>query len=453
MILRDPIHGLVSFEGTRERVIHALLATSELQRLRRVRQLGLASLVFPGAEHTRFSHALGTAHVMSRLLDRIAQVQGPLEPAARLDEEASRDAFAAALLHDLGHGPFSHLYEEVFPDAPRHEVWTEQLILDPDTDVHRALEGLGQGMAERVGRLAHGEHRLAYLGQAVSGTLDVDRCDYLLRDSHMTGVRYGIYDLDWLLRALTLGEVTETDGSRRTVLAIEGRKGLPPIEGFFLARNFMYQQVYHHKAVRAAEVALRAVLMRVSELLRDGSVQPCPRALRLAARGEPTTLSAYLELDDAALTSSIAAWQRSTDTCLADLSRRFLCRKLPKTLPLPDTLPGRSEAEVSELWQSCHARARDVAAGHGFRPDLYVWLDAPGDVPYAEAEEPRTAALWVSLRHRPMSRLGDTSFLLRELRNKRTVRPRLVFPAELRDAITAAVDPLLGAATAGPDGR
>jgi HD superfamily phosphohydrolase len=438
MILRDPIHGLVSFEGMRERVIHDLLATAEVQRLRRVRQLGLASLVFPGAEHTRFSHALGTAHVMGRLLDRLAPVLAALEPGERLDDEAARDAFAAALLHDLGHGPFSHLYEEVFPGAPRHEVWTERLVLDPDTDVHRALELLGAGMPERVARLARGEHRLAYLGQAVSGTLDVDRCDYLLRDSHMTGVRYGIYDLDWLLRALTLGEVVE-DGTRRTVLAIEGRKGLPPIEGFFLARNFMYQQVYHHKAVRAAEVALRAVLMRVSELIREGvPLEPCPRALTLAARGEPSTVGTYLELDDAALTSSIAAWQRAPDACLADLSRRFLRRVLPKTLPLPDNSP-----DASQIWQTCHDRACEVALRQGYRPDLYVWLDVPSDVPYAEPDEP-TAALWVSLRHRPMSRLGDTSFLLRELRNKRTVRPRLVFPAELRDAITAAVDPLLG---------
>jgi HD superfamily phosphohydrolase len=326
-------------------------------------------------------------------------------------------------------------------------VWTERLVLDPGTDVHRALEQLGGGTADRVARLARGEHRLAYLGQAVSGTLDVDRCDYLLRDSHMTGVRYGIYDLDWLLRALTLGEVHEASGARRTVLAIEGRKGLPPIEGFFLARNFMYQQVYHHKAVRAAEVALRAVLMRVSELIREGEqLAPCPHALTLAARGEPSTVGTYLELDDAALTSSIAAWQNSPDACLADLSRRFLRRVLPKTLPLPD-----HGADASQIWQTCHDRAREVAQRHGFRPDLYVWLDVPSDVPYAEPDEPRAAALWVSLRHRPMSRLGDTSFLLRELRNKRTVRPRLVFPAELRDVITAAVDDLLARPSAGFD--
>ena len=441
MILRDAIHGLVAFEGERERVVHALLATSEVQRLRRVRQLGLASLVFPGAEHSRFSHALGTAHVMARLLDRIESLHVDLPADQRLDPEAARDAFAAALLHDLGHGPFSHLYEEVLPNAPRHEEWTEQLIRDPGTDVHRALEQMGQGTAERVARLARGHHRLTYLGHAVSGTLDVDRCDYLLRDSHMTGVRYGIYYLDWLLRALTLGEVHEEDGTRSTVLAIEGRKGLPPIEGFFLARNFMYQQVYHHKAVRAAEVLVRAILQRASELLCDGTeLEACPAAFKLAARRQSGSLGAYLDLDDAALTSCIAAWQRTSDPCLADLSRRFLRRALPKTLPLPDA------PDAAALWQECHDLAREVAMSHGYRPELYVWLDVPADVPYAEPEQPRAHALWVSLRHRPMSRLGDVSFLLRELRNKRTLRPRLVFPAELRERITAAVEPLLAAA-------
>jgi HD superfamily phosphohydrolase len=438
MILRDAVHGLVAFEGERERVVHALLATAEVQRLRRVRQLGLASLVFPGAEHSRFSHALGTAYVMARLLDRIAGLHVELDPSQQLDAEAARDAFSAALLHDLGHGPFSHLYEEVLPGAPRHEDWTEQLILDGGTDVHRALEAMGAGTATRVARLARGEHRLTYLGHAVSGTLDVDRCDYLLRDSHMTGVRYGIYDLDWLLRALTLGEVQEADGTRSTVLAIEGRKGLPPIEGFFLARNYMYQQVYHHKAVRAAEVLIRAILQRASELLCDGEeLEGCPPAFKLAARGQSHSLGAYLDLDDAALSSCIAGWQRTKDPCLADLSRRFMRRALPKTLPLPDA------PEAAPLWQQCHDVAREIALRSGYRPDLYVWLDVPSDVPYAEPESPRSQALWVSLRHRPMSRLGDVSFLLRELRNKRTLRPRLVFPAELREVITAAVEPLL----------
>jgi HD superfamily phosphohydrolase len=445
MILRDPVHGLVTFEGERERVIAALLRTREVQRLRRVRQLGLASLVFPGAEHSRFAHALGAAHVMGRLLDRLGPLGAQLAPDERVDAEAARDALAAALLHDLGHGPYSHLFESVLPDAPPHERWTERFLLDPESEVHAALEQLGRGSAGRVARLVFGEHRLSYLGHAVSGTLDVDRCDYLLRDSHMTGVRYGIYDLDWLLRALTLGRPPAPGGSSRPVLAVEGRKGLPPLEGFFFARNFMYQQVYHHKAVRAAEVLVRAILLRASELIRDGVDLPAvPPALLAAARGDAVEPSAYFELDDARLSHALSSFQHVRDPLLSDLARRFFARNLPKTLPLPDAPEG---PELEALWQRCHERAAAVAAQHGFRPALYVWLDVPSDVPYAEPdaldEAEHDRVLWVSLRHRPMTPLGDVSFLLRQLRNKRTVRPRLVFPGELREAIGVALEPLL----------
>lgn len=438
MILRDPVHGLIAFEGERERVVHALLRTREVQRLRRVRQLGLASLVFPGAEHSRFAHAVGAAHVMGRLLDRITSLDVPLAADQRIDAEAAREAIAAALLHDLGHGPYSHLFEAVFEGAPHHETWTSAFLQDPSSEVHQVLEGFGRGTADRVAQLVHGQHRLPYLGHAVSGTLDVDRCDYLLRDSHMTGVRYGIYDLDWLLRALTLGHVTRSDGAAQPVLAIEGRKGLPPIEGFFLARNFMYQQVYHHKAVRAAEVLVRAILARANELLRDGHTLPAvPPALVRGARGEQTALRDYFALDDATLSHAIAGFQHAGDAILADLSRRFFARVLPKTFPLPDS-PG-SES----LWTRCHEVAADIAQRHGYRPDLYVWLDLPSDVPFSEPTEQGDGALWVALRHRPMALLGDVSFLLRQLRNKTTVRPRLVFPTELRDEIAAALEPLL----------
>jgi uncharacterized protein len=150
---------------------------------------------------------------------------------------------------------------QLLPNARHHEAWTLDLLRDPATEVHGALEKLSRGMAERVVALLEGHHPLGYLARAVSGTLDVDRCDYLLRDSHMTGVGYGLYDLDWLLRALVFAQV-EAAGDPTWVLAIEGRKGLPPIEGFFLARQFMYQQVYHHKATRAAESLIRGVVSR-----------------------------------------------------------------------------------------------------------------------------------------------------------------------------------------------
>ena len=163
MILRDPVHGLVAFEGDEERLALALLDTREVQRLRRVRQLGLTSLVFPGAEHSRFAHAVGAAHVMSRLKARLAHVMDELPVDQRLDAQRGRDAFAAALLHDLGHGPFSHLFEEVVPDARPHEEWTVTVLLDPSTDVHRALRGFDPEMPARVADLITGRHELPWL--------------------------------------------------------------------------------------------------------------------------------------------------------------------------------------------------------------------------------------------------------------------------------------------------
>ena len=439
MLLRDPVHGLVAFEGKASRVIERLLRTREVQRLRNVRQLGLTSLVFPGAEHSRFAHSLGAAHVMSRLIARMRSVQDALPVEQRLDDEAESDVLAAALLHDLGHGPFSHLFEEVVPHARRHEAWTLDVVLDSSTDVHRALRELSAEMPERVAALMEGRHRLGYLARCISGTLDADRCDYLLRDSHMTGVGYGVYDLDWLLRALSFAQLPAR-GTRPSewVLAIEGRKGLPPIEGYFLARQFMYQQVYHHKATRAAESLISAVFTRIAELVQDGKhAIEIPAALRNAAIAQPVPLGEYLALDDVQLLMCFRAWERSTDPVLSELCISLARRDLPKTVPLPSS-------NADRRWDEALRRAREVAARHGHRPDLAVRLDVPADVPYEEPTDDSPDGVWVVIRHQPIQRLGGCSFLLGQLRNQRIERPRLVFPAALREQVLAAVEPVIG---------
>ncbi len=441
VILRDPIHGLVAFEGVAGRLLGALLDTPEVQRLRRIRQLGLTALVFPGAEHTRFAHAVGAAHVMGRLLGRFASCSPALPPPLRVEEEARAEAMAAALLHDLGHGPFSHTFETLLPGALAHEQWTQRILLDPDTDVHRVLESFATGTAGRVAAMLRGVHRIPFLARAVSGSFDVDRLDYLLRDSQATGVRYGLFDLDWLLRAVTVAELP----SGQWVLAVEGRKGLPPFEEFFLGRYFMFQQVYHHKATRAAECLLRAVVGRVVERVRDGRPPPgVPRALERAARGEAIPLGEYLALDDGELLSAIHRWAGVRDDAfLASAAEGLLHRRLPKTVPLPERGP-------DELWEVACAAVREVVDCSGGRSDLEVWLDVPEVVAYEEPEGDVAEGLWVRIRRRPLQRLGEVSFLLRQLRNARARRPRIVFPHRVRDRAESALEALLGGAAPRP---
>jgi HD superfamily phosphohydrolase len=424
---------LVAFEGEDETLVERLLCAREVQRLRGVKALGLTSLVFLGAEHSRFGHALGTAHVMLRLLERVAHVEGELPVELRVDASARADALAAAMLHDLGHGPFSHLFEEILPGAIPHEVWTTRILRSPETEVHAALEAHSEGMAERVAGLLEGRHRLGYLARAVSGTLDGDRADYLLRDSHMTGVRYGLYDLDWLLRALAFAQAP---GQGEWVLAIDGRKGLPPIESFFLGRQFMYDQVYHHKATRAAEALIRALFVRLSELVRCGEEpERTPTAIRAATHGDEIALADYLDLDDICILSCLADWEHAKDPTLSDLARRFRARVLPKTLPLPAAEP--------EVWEPARERVEEIVRAAGFRPDLSVWLDVPHDTPYSEPEGDGPKGLWVRIRHQPLRRLGEASFLLGHLKNARIDRPRLIFPAEVRADVRSAMQGIL----------
>jgi HD superfamily phosphohydrolase len=429
VILRDPVHGLVAFEADEERIVERLLDTPEVQRLRRVRQLGVTSLAFPGAEHSRFAQALGSAFVMKLLLARLRAIHGVLPEAQRITRERAQHALAAALLHDLGHGPLSHLFEEAIPGTPAHETWTERIVLDSGTGVHRVLAAADPGMPARVVDLVHGRHELAYLAKAVSGELDVDRCDYLLRDAHATGVRYGLYDLDWLLRSLCFGPVSASTIAAPE-LAIDGAKGLPAIEAFITARLFMFQQVYLHKATRAAEWMIRTILARAVAVLRCGArLDAVPAAVVAAAREEPILLGDYLDLDDDVLWVAMRAWETAPDAPLADLSRRIRTRSLFKTLELfgeQATIDGRARAL---------AVARDVARHRGCDPDVYVGVDVASDEPFGARDAPLT----VVYSKGPARPLHEVSFLLGRLAGQVLSRVRLVLAPELREPVTHAL--------------
>ncbi|HEY4160069.1 MAG TPA: HD domain-containing protein [Polyangiaceae bacterium] len=428
MILRDPVHGLVSFETEEEAIIPRLLETAELQRLRRIRQTGLASLAYPGADHTRFAHAIGSAFVMTRLIRRLRGLHEQLPFWQRLTSERARDALAAALLHDVGHGPFSHLFEQALPQAKRHEEWTARIVLDPASEVHQVLVSVDSGLPERVVDLVRGKHELTFLARAVSGTFDVDRCDYLLRDAHATGVSYGWFDLDWLLRSLCFGVAEE---GQAPPLAIDGAKGIPAIESFLLARLFMFQQVYFHKTERASEWMLAKIFAEVAKLAADGvRVAETPRAVLSIARDGDASLGDYLALDDASLWVALAAWRSEKSPILADLCRRFYARHLFKTYELfgeRATPEGRVEALD---------RAREIAARAGLEPDVYVGLDAAATIAFDDGEDPLTVMFPGGVTRA----LADVSFLLGRLRGEQMERVRLIFPAELREPIVRAIE-------------
>lgn len=416
MILRDPVHGLIAFEGPVEAIVLRLLDTPEVQRLRRIRALGAASLAFPGAEHSRFAHAIGSAHVMKRYLQRVGRFEGDLTPADRVDDDHARVALAAALLHDLGHGPYSHTFEAVLPGALAHEEWTSRILLDPDTEVHQVLRSIDPQAPAVVERLIHGEHPVPHLARAVSGTFDVDRCDYLLRDSHMTGVRYGLLDLDWLLGSLRLDV---RPGAHAASLTVDGEKGLTAVEGFFLARLYMYRQVYLHKAVRAAEAVLRALFARLAALGPQPGT-PAPLAVLLA--GGTIDTRAYLDLDDHALESALRAWCDSSDLQLAVLARRLRERRLFKTL--------RLHRGVSP--QLAAARLHEVLTNADVPTELgsidRIEIDA-----YIEDE-----ALMVRSGAR-LERLLEASPVLHGLSREAFVHYRAIFPPEARDAVRGAM--------------
>jgi hypothetical protein len=246
LTLRDPIHGFLKADTLES----ALINCRPLQRLRFVHQLGFSFLVFPGAEHSRFSHVLGAMHLAGRVYDALAARGGALLPTAS-DCRERRLVRLGALVHDIGHAPFSHSAEELFEDGIDHEEMTRRLLALPD--VRRTFERHGHGLgAEDVAALLAGEgdRPSRLLHQIVSGEMDVDKMDYLLRDSLYCGVRYGSYDLDRLLDTLLPLEDPVT--GELGIGVEEG--GLHALEALVMARYYMFTQVYFNLTSKAMEL-------------------------------------------------------------------------------------------------------------------------------------------------------------------------------------------------------
>lgn len=311
-IINDPIYGFISIQ---HEILFDLIAHPYFQRLRRIKQLGLSHLVYPGALHNRFQHALGAMHLMSKAMESLRS------KGVDISTEEEKAVLIAILLHDIGHGPFSHSLEHSLLRDVKHEAISLRMMEDLNTQFNGELS-----MAIDV---FQGKHKKNFLHQLVSGQLDMDRLDYLRRDSFYTGVSEGTIGIERIIQMLNVHD---------DELVVD-EKGVFSIEKFIMARRFMYWQVYLHKTCIAADQLMLSILNRAKDLITDGAVLFGSPALLyfltkdISVQGlnnDPEVLSKFSKLDDNDIVSAIKVWQSHEDTVLSTLCSMLINRHLPK---------------------------------------------------------------------------------------------------------------------------
>jgi len=416
-IYRDSVHNIIRLKtgDAAGKLLARLIDTTEFQRLRRIKQLGLAHFAYQAAEHSRFTHSLGALHLATRTLDK-------LQSKYRISNETQIAVRCAALLHDIGHGAFSHVIETILNF--HHEQFTIEAVLSDETEVGRVLQKFSADLPENIAAIIRGDFRPMALAQLVSSQLDVDRMDYLLRDSLMTGAKYGIYDVEWIIKSLEIDE----ENDRLYVAA----RGIYAVEDYLQARYYMFRQVYFHRTLRSAEAILKSLLRRALELFQTGKFvwfaggTPFEKILS----GEKLSLLEHLALDDSDVMFHIKQWQRSDDAILSDLSKRFLNRRLFKIFDLD--MPEPERQEFLEAAKKSVARA-------GFDTNYYFIEDSAGDVPYyfytKERSEPKNL-IYVEegFSHPQIKEISEVSAAVRGLQKGFQIH-RVCFPPEVKPEI------------------
>lgn len=348
-VFKDPVHHSIFVQ---DQTVWKLINTPEFQRLRRIRQLGTSYLTFHGAEHSRFSHSLGVYEITRKIISRFERNGYSDWP-----KEEKLLSLCSALLHDLGHGPFSHSLEQVF--GTDHEKWTCDILLG-DTEVNRVLREEDSGLPERISSVICKSYGKPIVVSLVSSQMDADRMDYLLRDSYFTGVHYGTFDLDRILRVMR-----PYKGS-----IVVKETGMHAVEAYLMSRYQMYWQVYFHPVTRSSEIVLRSIFKRARALHEDGyRFEFLLPPLRRLFDGT-LTVRDYLALDEAMVQTAFNEWQNEKDPILSDLCRRFLNRELYKYIPMEI----HDESWIAEL--------RGAWKEIGLDPDYYLEVDTPTDLPY-----------------------------------------------------------------------
>jgi len=373
-LFRDPIHDVISYDLDTEfgRTLVRLIDSQPMQRLRHIRQLGLAYFVYHGAEHSRFSHSMGCAYFCDRMFQAIHRGE-KADPMQRLA------VCAAGLLHDVGHAPFSHALEstlqQVLGFEGEHEDFTRRIILWEEGEIYQALHDVAPELPRKVADII--SHKSgSYTEPIVSSQLDADRMDYLIRDGYMTGVQNYHYDAGRILEMLMHDEHG----------LVVSHRALQAVESYLLSRFHMYQQVYYHKTVRAAEAQVESVFRRVLDLLRadDMSVlpdNPLGRLFNDALHRRQPLIEDYVRIDEHHAWESFHNWAHHPDPVLSTLCRGFEVRRLFKTVEIP-------RHQLQSFLETSRTHVDDLVRDHGFDPTYFTALDMAEETPLDPYEPP-----------------------------------------------------------------
>lgn len=402
-VFKDPVHRYIHVQ---DQLIWDLIATKEFQRLRRIKQLGTTYLVFHGAEHSRFSHSLGVYEIVRRMVDDVFVNRPEWDQSERLV------ALCAGLLHDLGHGPFSHAFEHVF-DLD-HEQFTRRIILG-NTEVNEVLSRVSDQFPQKVSEVIAKTYPNKQVVSLISSQIDADRMDYLQRDAYFTGVSYGHFDMERILRVMR---------PQPDQIVIKST-GMHAIEDYIMSRYQMYWQVYFHPVSRSAEVILKKTLERAKFLYKDGYDFKMSIDHFISFFEGNVKLADYIALDESIIMAYFQFWTKEEDAILRDLSTRFLNRKLFK---FTDVDPAKDWEKLVQL-----EKLFDEA---GLDPNYYLVMDSSSDLPYdfyRPGEEGERVPIYLQLPNKDLSELSRSSDIVDAISGKRRTDHKLYYPKDLLD--------------------
>lgn len=390
-VMRDVIHGYIHVSL---QIIWDLIDTKEFQRLRRIHQLGGDFQVYHTAEHSRFSHSLGVYEIVRRMVHEIRDIR------EYLSEDEKVYVMIAGLLHDVGHYPFSHAFESICPIP--HEEFSSRIILG-DSEIHEVLAKADPKLPEIISSIISYTHPNDLLNQIISGQLDADRMDYLLRDAYFTGTSYGAFDLERILRTIRV-----KDGK-----LLVKESGIHSVEDYIMARYHMYWQVYYHPVCRSYEMILTKIFERLRYLYQQGPqrLQKIEMFLPFLS-GEPS-IEDHFYLDESAALYGIGLLTKDEDEIVSDLAKRLLNRRLFEYETIYD------ESQIQEVIKKLE--------NHGYDLDYYCIIDTTSQSPYKPYGEKRGHVIWVLGEDNNIAELSCKSVIVQSLVKGDIKKDRKIF--------------------------